>query len=319
MLLSLLDRSRTRTGRSDADALQATLRRARRAEQLGLHRFWVAEHHAVPGVVGSAPTVLMASVAAVTSRIRVGTAGVMLPNHTPFVVAEQIATLAALHPGRIDVGVGRSVGFTAPVRRALGVSSADGFEDRLAELLDWLHGRGPVTLRPLVPPPPVWLLATGGGLEIAARAGLPVVVAGPVLTDPEPLHRYRAASPPGRARVTLSVDVLVADSVAAARRELLPQAVALARTRSRGEFGALPSPEEAAAAQLSARERADVERNLASTVHGDEAEVLDRLQDLVQRTGAVELMTSTTLHDEAAEAEADTRLARLLARLRTGG
>jgi luciferase family oxidoreductase group 1 len=319
VLLSLLDRSRTRTGHSDADALQATLRRARLAEQLGLHRFWVAEHHGVPGAVGSAPTVLMAAVAAVTSRIRVGTAGVMLPNHNPFVVAEQLATLGALHPRRIDVGIGRSLGFTAPVRRALGATSADGFEDRLTELLDWLHGRGPLTLRPQAPPPPLWVLATGRGLEVAARFGLPVVAAGPLLEDPGPLQRYRADSPPGRARVTLSVDVLVADSAAQARRELLPQAVALARTRSRGEFPALPTPAEAASAQLTTRELADVERTLASTVFGDEDEVAQRLQELVERTGAVELMATATLHDAAAEAEADTRLARLVPRLRTGG
>ena len=323
MLLSLLDRSRTRTGRDDADALRATLRRAVRAERLGLHRFWVAEHHAVPGAVGSAPTVLMAAVAAATARIRVGAAGVMLPNHVPFVVAEQLATLSALHPGRVDVGVGRSLGFTAPVRRALGASSAEDFEDRLAELLDWLHGRGPLTLRPSAPAPPVWLLATGNGLGTAARFGLPVVVAGPLLAEPAPLARYRAESPPGRARVTASLDVLVADSAAQARRELLPQAVALARTRSRGEFPPLPSPAEAASAQLSARELADVETTLASAVLGGEAEVAQRLADLVDRTGAVELMVGTTLHDEAAEAEADTRLARLVARLggglRSGG
>ncbi|WP_432561010.1 MsnO8 family LLM class oxidoreductase [Kineococcus sp. SYSU DK003] len=316
--LSLLDRSRTRTGgppdRRDADALRATLRRARRADELGLHRFWVAEHHAVPGVVGSAPTVTMAAVAGVTSRIRVGTAGVMLPNHSPFVVAEQIATLAALHPGRIDVGIGRSLGFTAPVRRALGTTGTDGFADRLAELLDWLHGRGPVTVRPQVPAPPVWSLATGSGLEVAARLGLPVVVGGPLLRDPTALQRYREQFPQGR--ITLLLDVLVADSDTRARRELLPQAVALARSRSRGDFGPLPSPQEAQATVLTARERADVDRALADTVFGDEATVAQRLRDLLDRTGAQELLAATTLHDEGAEAEADARLSGLL---RTAG
>ncbi|PRY15360.1 MsnO8 family LLM class oxidoreductase [Kineococcus rhizosphaerae] len=317
MLLSLLDRSRTRSGRSDAEALQATVRRARRAEELGLHRFWVAEHHAVPGVVGSAPTVTMAAVAAATSRVRVGTAGVMLPNHSPFVVAEQLATLVALHPGRVDVGVGRSLGFTAPVRRALGTASADGFEDRLGELLDWLHGRGPVTVRPRVPAPPVWLLATGSGLATAARFGLPVVVGGSLLADPAALQRYRERT--RHARVTLALDVLLARDEAAARRELLPQAVALARSRSRGEFGPLLPPQEAQRADLTGRERADVERTLAQTVHGDEETVAARLADLVHRTGAVELLVSATPFAEDAEAENDTRVARLVARLRTGG
>lgn len=325
MLLSLLDRSRTRSGSTDADALRATPARARRAEGHGLHRFWVAEHHAVPGVVGSAPAVTMAAVAAATSRIRVGTAGIMLPNHSPFVVAEQLATLAALHPGRIDVGVGRSLGFTAPVRRALGTSDADGFPDRLAELLDWLHGRGPVTVRPQVPAPPVWLLATGSGLVTAARFGLPVVVTGATLRDPGPLQRYRDDSPPGHARVTLALDVVVGPTDGAARAELLPQAVALARARSRGEFGPLPSPAQAAATVLSAREQHDVEQALDAAVFGDEAGVLQQLTELAARTGAVELLHSATPHAPEREQENDARLARLAprvptaARLRTAG
>ncbi|GAA0293613.1 MsnO8 family LLM class oxidoreductase [Kineococcus aurantiacus] len=317
MLLSLLDRSRTRSGQSDAEALRATVRRAARAEELGFHRFWVAEHHGVPGAVGSAPTVTTAAVAAATSRVRVGTAGVMLPNHTPFVVAEQVATLAALHPGRLDVGVGRSLGFTAPVRAVLGATSAAGFEDRLAELLDQLHGRGAVTVRPQVPAPPVWLLATGEGLVTAERFGLPVVVGGPLLRDPGPLRRYRERTP--RAHVALALDVLVADDRDAARRELLPQAVALARARSRGVFGPLPTPAEAAAAVLTDRERADVDRALAATVHGDEATVTARLTDLVRRTGAAELLVSATPYAEEVEAGNDARVARLVAGLRTGG
>lgn len=321
VLLSLLDRSRTRVGQTDAHALRATIRRAQHAERLGYHRFWVAEHHAVPGVVGSAPTVLMAAVAAATSRIRVGTAGVMLANHNPFVVAEQLAVLAGLHPGRIDLGVGRSLGFTAPVRTALRTGSAEGFPAQLAELLDWLHGRGPVTVRPYVPAPPVWLLATGSGLVTAAEFGLPVVATGSALTDPAPLRTYRENSPRGRGRVTVALDVVVADTDDEARRELLPQAVALARSRSRGEFGPLPSPEEAARETLTAREREDVARALAATVHGDEQTVLQELTDLAARTGAAELMVSATLFDADREAENDARLARIAGRipLRTGG
>lgn len=315
MLLSLLDRSRTRSGSTDAEALRATPARARRAEALGLHRFWVAEHHAVPGVVGSAPAVTMAAVAAATSRLRVGTAGIMLPNHSPFVVAEQIATLAALHPGRVDVGVGRSLGFTAPVRRALGTADASGFPERLAELLDWLHGRGPVTVRPQVPAAPVWLLATGSGLPTAARLGLPVVVGGPVLRDPEPLQRYRADSPAGRARITLALDVVVADTEGAARAELLPQAVSLARSRSRGEFGPLPTAAQAASTVLTEREQREVGQVLDAAVFGDEDAVAQQLADLAARTGAVELLHSATPPALEREQENDERLARLAPRI----
>ncbi|MEZ0491035.1 MsnO8 family LLM class oxidoreductase [Kineococcus sp. TBRC 1896] len=315
--LSILDRSRTRSSGSDADAVRATVRRAQRVEALGVDGFWVAEHHGVPGVVGSAPTVLLAAVAAATTRLRVGTAGVMLPNHRPFVVAEQVATLAALHPGRVEVGVGRSPGFTAPVRRALGAPASADADERLAELLDWLRGRGPVTLRPQVPAPPVWLLATGEGLRTAARLGLPAVVGGRLLRDVEPLRRYRREHPGGR--VGLLIDVVVADDAEAARRELLPQAVALARARSRGEFGPLPTPGEAAAAVgsagLTGRERADVERYLADAVAGTPGQVRQRLQEVLDRTGADELLVASTPYDEDVEAANDARLAALVPEL----
>jgi luciferase family oxidoreductase group 1 len=117
--LSLLDRSHTRVGEPDAAALSGTVARAVRAEQLGFDRFWVAEHHGVPGVAGAAPAVLLAAIAGRTTTIRLGSAGVMLPHHQPLVVAEQFATLSAFAPGRVDLGLGRSPGFTPPVRRAL--------------------------------------------------------------------------------------------------------------------------------------------------------------------------------------------------------
>ena len=120
MRFSLLDRSRTRHGLPETAALEHSVQRAIDVEQLGYERFWVAEHHAVPGIASGAPAVLLAAVGARTRRIRLGSGGVMLPNHRPLVVAEQFRMLAALYPGRIDLGLGRSLGFTDPVRRALG-------------------------------------------------------------------------------------------------------------------------------------------------------------------------------------------------------
>lgn len=139
---SFLDRSRTREGHDGPQALRDTVALAGTVEALGYHRFWVSEHHSVPGVAGSAPTVLAAAVAAATSTIRVGTGGVMLPNHQPFVVAEQFGVLASLFPGRIDMGLGRSAGFTDGIRRALGRDKQDAgaFAGQLAELLGWLDG-----------------------------------------------------------------------------------------------------------------------------------------------------------------------------------
>src|ERR671927_827454 len=134
MRLSLLDRSRTRAGEPDAAALTGTVMRAVTAERLGYARIWVAEHHGVPGVAGAAPAVLLAALAARTSTIRLGSAGVMLPHHQPLVVAEQFATLTALAPGRVDLGLGRSPGFTRPVRQALRSDAVRDFADDLAEL-----------------------------------------------------------------------------------------------------------------------------------------------------------------------------------------
>jgi luciferase family oxidoreductase group 1 len=188
--LSLLDRSRTRAGEDDATALRGTVARAVAAERLGYDRFWVAEHHGVPGVAGAAPAVLLAAIAGATSSIRLGSAGVMLPHHQPLVVAEQFATLTAFAPGRIDLGVGRSPGFTRPVRQALRSDLVRDFAEDLAELRDHLTGSAEITAHPrpdgVVP---MYVLATDRGLTVAAELGLPVIVGGPLLGvtgDPTP-------------------------------------------------------------------------------------------------------------------------------------
>jgi luciferase family oxidoreductase group 1 len=316
--LSLLDRSRTRAGEPDAAALRHTVERARHAERLGYHRFWVAEHHAVPGIASGSPPVLIAAVAARTDRIRVGSGGVMLPNHQPLVIAEQFAMLEALFPGRIDLGVGRSLGFTAPVRAALrrDADAPDTFADDLDELRSYLEGRGPVTARPrLERPVPVFVLATGRGLAVAGDAGLPVVLGGPVLDSADvgaalDDYRARARAAGGRPYVMASLDVLVADSVAAARELALPEAWALAAARTTGQFPALEPVEPDRA--LSDRQRTLVEDVVGRTVHGDDATVAAELGELFHRTGADELLASTSTFDLGALRESDARLARLL-------
>jgi len=321
--LSLLDRSRTRVGEPDAAALSHTVERVQRAEELGYHRFWVAEHHAVPGIASGSPPVLIAAVAARTETIRVGSGGVMLPNHQPFVVAEQFAMLEALYPGRIDLGVGRSLGFTPPVRRALRRDSdaPDTFAADLAELRAYLDGSAPVTVRPrLARPVPVFVLATGRGLAVAGDAGLPVVLGGPALDDEgigEKLADYRArvrASGP-EPYVVVSRDVFVADSVAAARELALPEAWALAAARTTGQFPALEPVD--ADRPLSARQRSVVEEAVDRTVYGDEATVAEALDGLLARTGAAELLVSTSTFDRSALRDSDARLARMFTAVRT--
>lgn len=316
--VSLLDRSRTREGEPAGDALRRTVERARRAEELGFGRFWVAEHHAVPGIASGSPPVLMAQIAALTSRIRVSSGGVMLPHHRPIVVAEQARMLHALHPGRIDLGVGRSLGFTAPVRRALGVEryTLEEFAADLTELVAYLDDAGPVTAMPrAVEAPPVLVLATGAGLDVAARLGLPVVVGGPVLRpggDLAPLDRYRAAFRPSarcpEPRVVISLDVMIAGTRESARDLLLPEAWAMAESRATGVFPPLrPDPP----ARLTERQQAVVDQQLALAVHGTAEDVVLELTALVERTGAVEVLASTSTYDPEALAAADAALAGL--------
>lgn len=314
--ISLLDRSRTRVGEPPGDALRATVERAVRAEQLGLHRFWVAEHHAVPGIASGSPPVLMAAVAAATRTIRVGSGGIMLPHHRPLVVAEQARMLTALSGDRIDLGLGRSLGFTAPVRAALGVTAygTDAFARDLAALRDFLVDAGPVTAQPTgVPAPPLFVLATGAGLTVAAELGLPVVVGGPVLRgDLSELTAYRRQFRPSAAcpdpYVVISLDVMVAETAERARELLLPEAWAMAESRATGAFPPLrPDPP----AGLTAKQHEAVARQLDLAVRGTAGEVAAQLADLVTRTGAAEVLASTSTYDREALAAADAALAAL--------
>jgi luciferase family oxidoreductase group 1 len=320
--ISILDRANARDGFPDADALNRVLERAQRAEEWGYHRFWVAEHHAVPGIAGSVPAVLMAAVAARTHSIRVGSGGIMLPNHQPLVVAEQAATLEALHPARIDLGVGRSVGFTPAVRNALraGKQDAERFEEQLAQLLAYLSGAASVTARPRNDSAtPVFVLATGSGIDIAARAGLAVVLGGPAVfrTNQDgivpALERYRSRFRPSRwfqrPLILVSANVAVAATRQAARELLLPEAVALARSRTTGEFAALAPVGPTEWAGLTHREKEAVESSLSTSLYGTASEVRTQVQRVLAASGADELLVTGGAFDVAAQAESDEILA----------
>lgn len=322
MKLSLLDRSRTRADAPDAEALEATIERAVHAEAVGYERFWVAEHHAVPGIASGTPALLMGAIGARTTRIRVGSGGVMLPLHQPLVVAEQVRVLDALHPGRVDLGLGRSLGFTPPVRRALrrDLDDADTFEADLVELRSHLEDAADVTVRPVTGRVvPMYLLATGRGLAVAARLGLPVVVGGPALDSeelPDLLAAYRRDFRPhrdSRARVTVSLDALVADDDATARELALPEAWAMARSRQTGEFAPLESVKVIRDQPWPDQVRRRVEASLARAVAGSPATVRRRLEQLIERIGAEELMASTSTYDRDALLASDRALRDLVA------
>lgn len=317
--LSLLDRSRTRDGHSDAAALTQTVRRAELADAAGYHRFWVAEHHGVPGTASGAPPLLIQAIADRTNRIRVGSGGVMLPNHQPFVVAEQFAILAALHPGRIDLGVGRSLGFTAPVRDALRTHRADpdGFAADVVELRAYLHGEADVTVRPdISDPPPIFVLGTGKGLALAAELGLPAVVGGPLLRQgSEPFDRYRnefrARAPHDEPYLIVSLDVLIADTDAEAKELALPEAWAMAVSRETGSFPPLSAVHDIRRQPMTERRRRVVSETARNTVAGTEDRVAEELEKLLADTGANELLSSASTFDTAALYESDARLARI--------
>ncbi|WP_432559915.1 MsnO8 family LLM class oxidoreductase [Granulicoccus sp. GXG6511] len=322
--ISILDRANARAGSSPAEALNAVIERAIRAEELGYRRFWVAEHHAVPGIAGSTPTLLMAAIASRTSRIRVGSGGVMLPNHQPLVVAEQAATLQALFPGRIDLGLGRSVAFTEAIRTALrqGWDAAERFEQDLDELLAYLSGTASITARPadggMTPP---FVLAMGKGVEYAARAGLAVVVGGPAFTGrksaqaQETLQRYREEFAPSQwwaePYVIASGNVAVGETAEAARDLLLPEAWAMTAARTIGDFTPLEPVSTVRDRSKTPRQQTMVDEHLAAAIHGTADQVAERLTELLTRTGADELLVTTNTFDTDALWDSDRRLAEL--------
>jgi luciferase family oxidoreductase group 1 len=319
---SVLDRSRTREGHDAAEALRDTVRLAQELEGLGYHRIWVSEHHGVPGVAGSAPTVLAAAVAAATRTIRVGTGGVMLPNHQPLVVAEQFGVLESLFPGRIDMGLGRSVGFTDGVRRALGRDKdvADDFAGQLDELLGWFRGPSPtgVHARPsegLTVPP--FVLALNEGATIAARAGLPLVIGD--IRNREKMRRgidhYRAMFRPSvwaaEPYVVVSGAVAVAATPEEAMRLLLPEAWSMAYTRTHGTFPPLPPAERVEDLPMNGKERRFYESALAGQIAGTEKQVEHELEMLIEETGAQEVLVTTSTYDRQALLDSFRRLARV--------
>ncbi|MGW0947017.1 LLM class flavin-dependent oxidoreductase [Streptomyces sp. NPDC002623] len=326
---SVLDRSRIREGHTAAEALRDTVALAREAERLGYHRFWVSEHHGVPGVAGSAPTVLAAAVAGATRTIRVGTGGVMLPNHRPLVVAEQFGVLESLFPGRIDMGLGRSVGFTDGVRRALGRdkddADADDFAAQLAELLGWFRGGSPTRVHAYpaeglgVPP---FVLAMGEGATIAARAGLPLVIGD--LRDRERMRRgidhYRTHFRPSpwaaQPYVVVSGTVVVAADPEQARRLLLPEAWSMAYSRTHGTFPPLPPAGQVETRTMTAKERGFYESGLGGHIAGSEEQVTDELETLLNETDAQEILVTTSTYDRAALLDSYRRLAAIVDRER---
>jgi luciferase family oxidoreductase group 1 len=316
--LSVLDLAPVAEGFTPRDALRNSLDLAPRVEGLGFTRYWVAEHHNMPGIASSAPAVLLAHIASVTSTIRVGSGGVMLPNHSSLVVAEQFGMLEALHPGRVDLGLGRAPGTDQLTAMALRRTHAperyvDDFPEQLVELFGYFDGHWTadhpyraITATPgLGYRPSIWMLGSSDyGAQVAGMLGLPYSFAHHFASagTMAAAATYRATFRPGgeieAPYLMLGVSVVCGETAEHARWLAAPGALSFLRLRS-GRPGRFPTPEEAAAYEYSPHEQAMVNERLNSQVIGDAATVRERLADLAERTGADELMITIGVHAHA--------------------
>jgi len=314
--LSFLDLAIVTEDGSSADALRGTTEVAQSADRLGYERFWVAEHHNMAAVASTSPPVLMAHLAASTERIRVGSGGVMLPNHAPLVVAEQFATIEALHPGRVDLGIGRAPGtdpYTAMALRRSDDLTAEDFPRDLLDLMGLLgdprsdqRGDGALWERFRATPrsvsfPQVLLLGSSGySAQLAGLLGLRFVFAHHFdmggTDQAAALYRrsFRPSAGLAEPHLVVSANVLVAQTAEEADREALPGQLLVQGIR-RNERILLPSPESA-----SEHPWAEAARSARSNrIVGTPDTAVDALDALVERTGADELMISTLCHDTA--------------------
>ena len=327
MQLSVLDQSVAVEGRPQDLAIRQTVALAEHCEALGYHRFWVSEHHSLPTIVGTAPEILMAAIAMRTQRIRIGSAGVMLPHYAPLKVAEQFRVLDALAPGRIDLGVGRAPGSDGRTARLLNPNSAGGedFPQQVLELQAWVSGHG-------LPPghpgqgifayptaetaPTLWMLGSSNyGAHLAAQLALPYAYAhfiGDGVGAEQALQLYRSGfrrdDPARRPHSAVCVWALAAETEAEAWR--LFQSRERARMdRQLGRFGPLLSPENALR-DYSASEQLQREQLRQDAFVGSAPQVADKLRRLMAQLQADELVIITWTHDPQAQRQSYALLAR---------
>jgi luciferase family oxidoreductase group 1 len=336
MRLAVLDQSTVVTGRTPAESIRETLALAQLCEDAGYSRYWLAEHHNSEAVAGAAPEVLMGAIAATTSTIRVGSAGIMLPHYSALKVAEVFRVLEAIAPGRIDMGLGRapgSDGLTAHALNPNAATAADHFPAQVRDLMAWAAGTPLVEKHPfrsiVAQPtgptvPETWILGSSDyGAQVAAHFGLPYCFAhfitdGQGCADAIALYRdtYRPSSRNPAPYASVCVWALAAASEAEA--EYHYSARALWRlSRDRGVFVAMPSPEDAAAHAWTEGERARAERARAAAAVGTGATVVAKLRALADDVGADEVAILSTAHDPAAR-RASYRLIAEAAGLRAG-
>ena len=327
--LSVLDQSTVISGRLPDASIRESLALARHCDALGYARYWVAEHHNSDSIAGTAPEVLIAAIAATTLRIRVGSAGVMLPHYASLKVAEQFRVLDAIAPGRIDLGLGRapgSDGLTAHALNPNAATAADNFPAQVRDVVAWVTGNPladghpfrSVRAQPVgATAPEVWILGSSDyGAQVAAFFGLPYCFAH-FITDGDgaeqaiTLYRetFRSSQFLAAPHAALCVWALAAETEADAAR-LFTSREMFRLGRDRGIYAPLPSPEEAAKHRFSASDLAHIERVRARSFYGTPDIVGAKLRMLVERMGVEELAILTTLHDATARQRSYTLFAR---------
>ena len=316
--LSVLDQSIWTAGRGEDEALRDTLELAVHCEALGYSRFWVSEHHGLPTIVGSAPEILLAAIAARTHRIRIGSAGVMLPHYSALKVAEQFRVLDALAPGRVDLGVGRAPGSDMRTAQALNPNAAhaaDQFPQQVIDLQAWTRGHRHqgINAHPRPPEggpdpfgraPEIWVLGSSDyGAQLAAHLGMPYAFAyffmdGQGAEQALSLYRelYRPSDRHARPQATICVWALAADSDEEARHHALSRE-RWRLDRQRGVLGALQPPDEIAARGYRAEESAALEPMRRRALVGSAARVGDMIRSLAREFDLQEIVINTWAHD----------------------
>ena len=325
---SLLDLSPIPEGKTAADALANTIALARAAEGFGYHRYWLAEHHNMPGIASAATSIVIAHVAAATTSMRVGAGGIMLPNHAPLVVAEQFGTLATLYPGRIDLGLGRAPGTDMATARALRrhMAPEDSFPRDVQELIGYFGDVAedvPVRAIPGAGTQvPVWILGSSlYGAQLAAYLGLPYAFAShfaPALLE-EALSVYRSTFRPSdrldRPHVMIAAGVCAAETDAEAEFLRSSQLLAFARLRT-GRPGKLPFPVDHPELEIPAAIMAQVEQALSCSATGSASTVRNQLEAIIKAHDPDEVMVTGMIHDHAARVRSFEIAAEVLNELR---
>jgi luciferase family oxidoreductase group 1 len=314
--LSVLDLSPVPSGSSSGDALRNTLDLARLADDLGYTRYWLAEHHNTPLIASSSPEVMIGHVASVTRRIRVGSGGVMLPNHAPLKVAETFRMLEALHPGRIDLGLGRAPGtdqLTAlALRKSRAALTAEDFPAQLAELLAFLSDKFPdnhpfrqIKAIPMgVPTPEIWLLGSSDfSAQVAAELGLGFAFAHHINPYPavESLRlyhkRFRPSAHFAEPKSILGVSVICAETDEMAEEMASSADLTLLRFQRGNHSQTLPSVAEATAYPYTDYEREIIQTNRARLFVGSPLTIRKRLSRFAEETGVSEIIVTTMIHE----------------------